>query len=91
MGRRVQNDGMFQAEEASKPQPSPSFDAAKVKEHAGVQYRLEGIDATILNGRFQQKRVSELIKTSEGKDYLGSLWRVAHPDLQRVIKAQFDI
>ena len=90
MPRRSQDESIMHAESAAKPQASPSFDAAKVKEHAGMQFVIEGNDARFENGRFASKRVSELVKTPEGRDWLGGLWRIAHRDLQAVIKVQFD-
>jgi hypothetical protein len=87
MARHTQNEGMFHAEAAANLKP---LESAKVREHSGQQYTIEGDDATMQNGRFALKRVSDIITLPEGRDWLGGLWRTAAKDLQAVIKTQFD-
>ena len=85
--RRSHDTTLQHAENAAKVQPAPTFEAAKIREHAGVQYIVDesGEDATLVNGRYPQKKVSDIVTTTEGCDYLGTLWRVANPDLKKVI------
>jgi len=87
--RRQQDTSILQAEQA-QALPTSTYDAAKLKEHAGVSYSISGNDALIANGRFPNKKISELVKTTEGRDYLGTLWKVANSELQKVIGFQFD-
>jgi hypothetical protein len=90
MGRRVQDESLFQAEAASKTQLALPNDTAQIRDHAGISFVIEGDDARFVNGRFAQKKVSELVKLAEGRDWLGSLWRLSSKELQQVIRKQFD-
>jgi hypothetical protein len=66
------------------------YEGKKQKEFSGIQYLLEEGDATLLNGRYPQKRISEIVTTEEGRDYLGGIFRNAGTELQRIITAWFD-
>jgi hypothetical protein len=88
--RRQQNPSVFQAEAAALVQAPVDYDSAKVREHAGVSFIVIDDDAMLKNGRYSGKKVSEIVSTVEGRDFLGGLWRTASPDLQKVIKKWFD-
>jgi hypothetical protein len=85
--RRRQNATMAQAEVAAKV--PETAEAKELKEHAGLQFMIEGTDAMLVTGRFPQKKISELIKTVEGRDYLGTLWRTVPSDLRNIIRTHF--
>jgi hypothetical protein len=89
--RRSQNNSLLQAEKAAEVSVSNTPEAVKIREFAGVQYQLEpdGKDAILVNGRFSNKKVSEVVTTVEGRDFLGGLWRMIPPDLQNIVRHQF--
>jgi len=62
----------------------------EVRQRAGLSYVLLEKDALLKDGRFRDKKVSELMLTVEGRDYLGGeLWKIAADDLKSVIRAHF--
>jgi hypothetical protein len=48
-----------------------------------------GKDAVFHSGINKGKRISELSQTTEGRDFLGGLWKLGKRDLQNVIKQYF--
>jgi hypothetical protein len=66
------------------------YEGKKQREFSGIQYTLEQDDAVLITGRFPQKRVSEIVLSKEGKDYLGGIYRNAGSELQRIITFWFD-
>lgn len=49
-----------------------------------------GADARLLNGKCQGKRVSELVLSATGRDYLGWLWRTGPAPLRKIIEGYFE-
>lgn len=91
--RRAQNPTMMAAEQAALVPLAKTPEAVQTREFAGMQFTLhqEELDATIINGRFPNKRISEIVVSVEGRDYLGGLWRTSSPELQAIIKHQFEL
>jgi len=88
--RRQTNASLLQAEQAAQQQQQPTHEGQQLREHAGISYVLvPPSDAQLLNGRFPQKKISELVKLAEGRDYLGMVWRSANSELKNVIKHHF--
>ena len=61
------------------------------KEHAGLQYALMSDDLLLRNGRFANRRVSELVNTVEGRDYIGQIWKTANAEVRAVIRKYFSV
>jgi len=74
---------MLAADKAEAEKPA-------VKRSGLVQFCLVGIDdAVLLDGRFKDKRVSELINSVEGRDYLGDIWNSSSEELRVVLRKVF--
>jgi len=84
MVRRSTNTSMLQADKAQK-----EAEKVQVREKAGLKYVLEDDDLILKAGRFVDKRVSELVKTVEGRDYIGEMWENAPPEVRDVIRRYF--
>jgi len=80
--RRTQNASVLAAEKTEvKPE---------VKKKGIVQYELiEGTDAFLRDGRFKDQKISEIIKSVEGRDYLGEIWPICSVELQKVLRKHF--
>ena len=86
--RRMSN-AIQQAEAASHS--VELYEGKKQREFSGIQYMLDGVDdAVLMNGRFPQKRISDIVKLEDGRDYLGGIFRNAGTELQRIITVWFD-
>ena len=77
------------AAEASRPTQDEAYAVIPPKEHAGLEYTLLTDDMLLRNGRFANQRVSDVVKTVEGRDYVGQLWRTANPEIRRVLRRFF--
>jgi hypothetical protein len=82
--RRSTNTSMLQADKAAK-----ESEKVQVREKAGLKYVLEENDLVLKSGRFVDKRISELVKTVEGRDYVGELWENAPNEMRDVIRRFF--
>lgn len=79
---------LLQAEAAAERKQPPLEDAFQLispREYGGLQYTLMADDLLIRNGRFANRLVSDLVKTVEGRDYVGILWRQANAEMRHVI------
>jgi hypothetical protein len=67
--------------------PPPTAEQQTLREAAGLKFELlcGGSDVRFLDGRFPGKTVTDLVRTVEGRDYLGTLWRTAPRALRTVI------
>lgn len=77
------------AAEKSKPPVEASFELGAIREHADVQYTLMSDDILIRSGKHSGKRVSELIQTVQGRDFVGRMWRSANTEMRAVIRRYF--
>jgi hypothetical protein len=77
--------------EARHPLPLPTAEQQAIREAAGIRFELigGGMDARFVDGRFPGQLVSDLVKTVEGRDYLGTLWRTASNDLRIILRTYF--
>lgn len=77
------------AAEQKRPTVEASFELGPIREHGEAQYTLLSDDLLIRNGTFAGKRVSELVLTVQGRDYVGRLWRSANTEMRNVIRRYF--
>ena len=78
-----------EAAERARPTVEDSFRLITEKEHAGTRYSLLSDDLLIRGGRFSDRRVSELVRTVEGRDFVGQLWKLANAEMRNVIRLYF--
>ena len=83
--RRQQSFGMVQKETVTPPKPEEQSSGK------GLQFVIlpDGTDAKFLTGVNSGRWVSELVKTVEGRDFLGAVWKSGKRDLQNVIRRFF--
>lgn len=79
------------AEKAAEHKPSVegAFDLIPPREHAGLQYVLLSDDLIVKSGRYSGQAVSVMVRTVEGRDYVGQLWKTATPEMKDVIRRYF--
>lgn len=77
------------AEKSGRVSAEDSFRLGSVKEHAGLQYTLLSNDILIRSGRFSERLVSDLVRTVEGRDYVGQLWKLSNAEMKSVIRRYF--
>lgn len=91
MARKFSTEVMALEAAAEKKRPSveASFELGPVRENGEDQYTLLADDLLMRSGTFAGKRVSELVQTVQGRDYVGRLWRSANAEMKNVIRRYF--
>lgn len=77
------------AAEKRRPSAEAAFELGPIREHDDTQYTLMSDDILIQNGTYAGKRISELVKTVAGRDYVGHMWKAANKEMRDVIRRYF--
>ena len=82
----VQSSSSYNNREIRKSQQEVSTDTPR-----NLTYVLssDGKDAEFGSGLNSGRKVSNLVQTMEGRDWLGTVWKLGRRDLQNVIKQYF--
>jgi hypothetical protein len=88
--RRTINHTIAQAEKAAEVEQLPK--PGEMRNRFGIQYAIvdNGQDAYLKDGDHKDEKISDLVKSPSGRDYLGSIFHLAPKDLRVVIVRWFD-